>query len=123
MPLPRFRLRVLMIAVVIAGVLCYVIILGQRSAQYSSLALSHAQSEAAFRAEHRSKASTGNAGREQGAMWRRRARETGSKTTAEAALDQEPGIAMYEAAAQAASVKADYHAAFSRTFRRAARYP
>jgi hypothetical protein len=123
MRLPRLTTRRLMATVAVVGILCYGIILAQRSVQYSRLALSHARGEVHSRSKHRSKASTASAGREQAAMWRRRARETGSKTAAEAALDQEPGIAMYEAAAQAASLKADYHAALSRKYRRAARRP
>jgi hypothetical protein len=112
-----------MVAVAVIALLIGGIALARRSAHYRREALFHSRAAARSRAEQRSKASTAKAGREQAEMWRRRARDTGSKTAEEAAEETAPGIAVYEAAARAAGAKADHHDLLAKKYDDAARYP
>ena len=89
-----------MVAVAVIALLIGGIALARRSAHYRREALFHSRAAARSRAEQRSKASTAKAGREQAEMWRRRARNTGSKTAEKAAEETAPGIKGATASAQ-----------------------
>jgi hypothetical protein len=126
---PRFRLRTLLIAVAVVAMLTGSVVLARRSSQYRRWARLHHRIAARFRAEQRSWASTGMAGREQAEMWRRRARATASKSAVEAADAAEsaeaagPAIAAYEVAARAAGTMADHYALLGKKYERLARHP